>query len=105
MKVEKQKKKFLSDLEDNKKIKLYLIHHMHHFKVGSDVGHELHHCFLFSQKDMKGKKYSIVHKLHEDETYHCLSEKFEGFLYDHANNSFKIGPKKLGGKIIYEVKL
>jgi uncharacterized protein YjaZ len=105
MKVEKQKKKFLSAAEDNKKLKLYLIHHMHHFKVDSGVGHELHHCFLFSQKDMKGKKYSVAHKLYKDEIYHCLAEKFEGILYDHINNAFKIVPRKLGSRIIYEVKV
>jgi hypothetical protein len=103
MKVDKHKNKFLSTLEDDKKLKLYLIHHMHHFKDSSDVGHELHHCFLFSQKDMKGRKYSIVHKIYEDEVYHCLAKKFKGILYDHANDIFKIVPKKLGSGIIYEV--
>ncbi|MCX6726037.1 MAG: hypothetical protein NT052_01835 [Candidatus Shapirobacteria bacterium] len=105
IKVEEHQKKFLSTVEDDEDLKLYLIHHMHHFRIGSDMGHELHHCFLFSQKKMKGKKYSIVHKLYEDEAYHCLAEKFEGILYDHANNVFKIVPRKLGSRIIYEVEV
>ena len=104
MKVEKQKKKFLSALEDNKKIKLYLIHHMHHFKVGSDVGHELHHCFLFSQKDMKGKKYHVIHKFYKNNCFHCLKEKFKGILYDHAGNSFSIKSKRLGRQTVGEIK-
>lgn len=105
MKIEKQKKKFLSATENKKQLKLYLIHHMHHFKVGGDVEHELHHCFLFSQKDMKDKKYSIIHQLYKNKIYHCLSEKFEGVLYDHINNTIKIVPRKLGSRIIYEVKI
>lgn len=105
MKIEKQKKKFSSAIEDNQKLKLYLIHHMHHFKVSSKVVHKLHHCFLFSQKNMRGKKHSVIHKLYKDEVYHCLSEKFVGTLYDHADNVFKIEPRKLGTKIIYEIKI
>ncbi|MCJ7804393.1 hypothetical protein MUP35_01530 [Patescibacteria group bacterium] len=104
MKIENQKKKFLSKIEDNQESRLYLLHHMHHFKVGSDVKHELHHCFLFGQKNMKGKKYQVVHKFYKNNCFHCLKEKFNGILYDHAGNRFSIKPKKLGKQTIYEVK-
>lgn len=104
MKIEKQKRKSLSKIENNQELKLYLIHHMHHFKFGSDVKHELHHCFLFSQKNMGGKKYHIIHKFYKNDCLHCLKEKFKGILYDHAGNSFSIKSKKLGKQTVDEIK-
>ena len=104
MKIEKQKRKPLSKVENNQELKLYLIHHMHHFKFDNDVKHELHHCFLFSQKNMKGKKYQIVHKFYKNNCFHCLKEKFKGILYDHAGNSFSIKSKRLGRQTVYEIK-
>jgi len=105
MKIEKQKRKSFSKLENNRELKLYLIHHMHHFGKRARVRHELHHCFLFSQKKMKGKKYNIVHKLYKDNFFHCLNQKFKGVLYDHVGNSFLIKPKRLDKEIIYEIKI
>lgn len=104
MRIDKQKRKSLSKIEDNQELRLYLIHHMHHFGKGARVRHELHHCFLFSQKKMKGKKYQIVHKFYKNDCLHCLKEKFKGILYDHAGNSFSIKPKKLGEQTVYEIK-
>ncbi len=77
---------------------------MHHFKSGKQIKHELHHCFLFNKKNMQGKKYSIIHKIYKNEVFHCLNGRFEGMLYDHSNNTFKIVPKKLNGQTIYEVR-
>ena len=102
-KLEKHKKQFLKSI-NNKKEKVYLIHHMHHFKNGSSVKHELHHCFLFSQKNMRGKKYPIIHKTDKSNVLHCIDAKFEGIFYDHKNNNFKVISRKLKGKIVYEIK-
>ncbi len=105
MKLEREKKQYKKS-PDDKKIKLYSIHHMHHFiKVNDQAKHDLHHCFLFSKKDMKGKKYSIIHKMHKDKVYHCINSMFKGMLYDHNNNIFKIAPKKINNQTIYEIKL
>lgn len=101
--VEKRKKQYINKCDD-KYEKLYLIHHMHHFKSGKTVDHVLHHCYLFSQKDMGGKRYNIVHEVHKNKVYHCLSGDYEGILYDHVNNSYKIIKKKINNKIIYEIQ-
>ena len=77
---------------------------MHHFKSGKTVEHELHHCFLFSQKNMNGKKYNIIHKFYKNKIYHCISRIYTGTLYDHANNSYKIREKKINNKIFYEIQ-
>lgn len=105
MKLEKQKRGKFLKLPDDKALKLYPIHHMHHFKSGKQVKHEIHHCFLFSKKNIGGRKYPIIHKMYKNEVYHCLASKFEGILYDHSNNIFKIAPRKLNNQIIYEIKL
>jgi len=102
MKLEKHKKQFLKLADEQEK--LYLIHHMHHFKDGQNVNHELHHCFLFSKKNMRGGRYSVIHKRNKNDVFHCIDAQFEGVLYDHKNNSFKIVPRKLTNEIIYEIK-
>ena len=81
--------------------KLYLIHHMHHYQNGSNAVHELHHCPLFSEKEMKGKKYSIAHLLIDEKLYHILDRKPESVLYDHANNSFPTKTLTFGEKVIH----
>ena len=83
--------------EKDQKI-LYLVHHMHHFKRGESIQHEIHHCPLFSEKDMKGEKYRIKHLLVKGKLFHILDKLFFGFLYDHLNNSFKIAIKKKKNK-------
>ncbi len=103
LKLEKRGKKYFKK-SDDKYEKIYLVHHMHHFGSGNKVMHELHHCFLFEKKNMKGKKYFIIHKTYKNNIYHCISEKFEGILFDHANNKFNIMKKKIGNKLIYEIK-
>lgn len=104
MKIYKEKKRFYN-LPDDKIARLYFIHHMHHFKTGNRVKHELHHCFLFTKKNSKGKRYSVVHKINKGEVYHCLDDKLEGVLYDHANHAFRIAARKLNSQTIYEIKV
>lgn len=103
MKIERHKKKFLNLTE--KQSGIYLIHHMHHFKDGRNVNHELHHCFLYSQKNESGERISIIHKIYKNDVFHCISKKFSGILYDHQNNSFHILPIRLNNKMAYEIKL
>lgn len=85
--------------------KLYLIHHMHHFKSGKGAEHELHHCFLFEKKNMAGKKYPVVHIALKNKLFHCLKGDFDGKLYDHANNVFVIIRKKINGKRISAIEI
>ncbi len=82
----------------------YLIHHIHHFKKGSrGARHEVHHCLLFGKKSMKGKKYIVSHRVFGNKLYHCLTEKFEGELFDHTSGVLKIIRKKINDKEIYEI--
>lgn len=103
LKVENRKRNYKKTTDDKYK-KYYLIHHMHHFKSGNNVEHNLHHCFLFSKKNMEGKRHKIIHKVFKDNIYHCIEKKYEETLYDHANNAYKIIPKKIIKKKIYEIK-
>lgn len=77
---------------------LYLLHHIHHYvnKKGK-IFHEWHHCFLFSKKNLKGKKYKTRHLLIKNKLYHVLEEKFSGILYDHANNPYIITFERIRG--------
>jgi len=70
---------------------LYLIHHIHHYvdKKGK-VSHEIHHCFLFSKKNLGGNKFKIKHLVIKNKLYHVLEKKFVGILYDHWGNPYKI---------------
>lgn len=101
---ERRKKRYLKRSDDHLG-KLYFIHHMHHFKSGKDIEHELHHCFLFEKKNMAGKKYSVVHRTIKNKLFHCLEADFEGILYDHANNTYMIARKKIDGKRISAIKI
>lgn len=104
MKLEKKQKNFCRKTDD-KYEKLYLLHHMHHFKSGKNVEHELHHCFLFEKKNTKGKKYTIIHKIIKNKLFHCVLGNFEGKLYDHANNAYIIREKKINGNGISEIEI
>ncbi len=104
MKIEIHKNQLLKS-PDDKITGLYLIHHIHHFGSRNKIKHELHHCFLFSKKNMEGEKYLVIHKMDNKEVCHCVDRRFEGILYDHHDNVFKIVPKKLNNKKIYEIKL
>jgi len=77
-------------LTEQEQKKLYAVHHMHHFKAGKNgCSHDLHHCFLFTQKNMAGNKYNIKHLLSDGKLYHVLAQPFSGILYDHLNKPFK----------------
>jgi hypothetical protein len=97
--LEKQRKTYRKKIDDAY-VKLYLIHHMHHFQSGKNIKHELHHCFLFEKKDTKGRKYAIIHKTFKGELLHCIAGNFEGKLYDHTNNSYKIISRNINEKRI-----
>ena len=99
------KRKFSHKKADDKYEKLYLLHHMHHFQSGKNIEHELHHCFLFEKKNMKGKKYSVYHRIIAKKILHCISGNFEGKLYDHANNAYGIISENINGKRISIVKI
>lgn len=102
--LEKRKKRHRKKVDD-KYEKLYLLHHMHHFRDGNKISHELHHCFLFNGKSMQGKRYSVTHKTNEDKLYHCVSECLENKLYDHAGNVYLIIKKKINGKRVSTIKI
>lgn len=83
---------------------LYPVHHMHHLKTKKGATHELHHCFLFSEKEMKGEKFTIDHLVFEDKLYHFIDRPHSGKLYDHADRAFPIRQITLGGTKRYLVE-
>lgn len=85
-------------LTEKEQERLYFIHHMHHLKSNQSALHELHHCFLFSEKNMEGDRYQIKHLVSADKLFHILNKNFSGKLYDHKNRAFKISTKKILGK-------
>ena len=86
-------------LTEEEQKRLYLVHHMHHFKYLSNrAKHEIHHCFLFYEKNMKGDKYEIKHLLVDEKLFHVLNKLFSGYLYNHLNNSFKINIRQINNK-------
>lgn len=87
--------------QEQEEQRLYFVHHMHHYKDGEDTTHELHHCFLFSEPNMEGEKYTIEHLISEGELHHILNKKPEEVVYDHANNSFKTKEIELENKKYY----
>jgi len=91
-------------LTENEQKRLYLVHHMHHVKSGKIAQHELHHCFLFSEKNMRGNKYALRHLLDGEKLHHVLDKKFSGKLYDHLNRAFKIIPVKIKNKEFSVIK-
>lgn len=85
-------------LTENEQKRLYLVHHMHHLRVRKDAAHELHHCFLFSKKKMRGEKYKIKHLIFKGRLFHVLGRAYNGALYDHAGNEFIIKSFESSGK-------
>jgi len=86
-------------LTEEEQVRLYLIHHMHHYPKKTEVIHELHHCFLFLKPNMKGNKFSVEHLYIKGSLYHIIKRKTPVILYDHANNKFNIETKKIDGNI------
>lgn len=80
-----------------------LVHHMHHYPDGDEIIHELHHCFLFSQKNMQGNKYSLDHLVYSGKLYHVLDRESPPTLYDHANNAFQVVKKGFNQKTYFVV--
>ena len=86
-------------LTEKEQERFYLVHHMHHLISGKeDSKHELHHCFLFSRKNMRGTKYEMKHLVLDRKLYHVLKKLYSGVLFDHLNRSFKINIIEIGGK-------
>lgn len=76
---------------------VYLIHHMHPPEARKGIKYkmeELHHCPMFENKNMGGKKYNQMHIRDGRMLVHALdikdNEKFPIVLYDHLNNAFPI---------------
>jgi hypothetical protein len=78
------------DFTDRQIQKLYLIHHMHHFQNNVEIYHELHHCFLFEGKDMKGDKHIVSHSTSDGRLQHVVEGDYTGTLFDHDNNVFDV---------------
>jgi hypothetical protein len=92
-------KKHQNLLTEKDQIKLYWVHHMHHLKTDKGgVAHELHHCFLYSQKNEKGEKYRIKHLMTKGKLLHVLQKPFSGKLYDHLNYPLKMTVSRIGKK-------
>ena len=85
-------------LTEREQRRFYLLHHMHHFEEKKQVIHDLHHCFLFAKRGMKGEKFKIKHLLTKGKLFHVLDKNYNGYLYDHTNNKFKITEKKIKNK-------
>ncbi|MBI4708995.1 MAG: hypothetical protein HY764_02190 [Candidatus Portnoybacteria bacterium] len=88
-------KNFLTEEEQKQ---LYLVHHMHHLKSSKTAKHELHHCFLYTRKNMRGERYQIKHLVSSGKLYHILNKEFSGTLYDHLDNKLIIKSVKIKGK-------
>ena len=82
---------------------VYSLHHMHHFKTGRGLRHEVHHCPLFSRPGLKGKIFTIIHVTDKNGIRHCVKEKFTGFAYDHAGKRYQIKKSRHKNKTIYEI--
>ena len=79
---------------------VYLIHHFH--KPSSPSKMEIpHHCYLFSDKGLKGSKHEQMHVKDGGVYQHVLRSKIEDspkVVYDHLNNGFKVVVRNIGGK-------
>ena len=88
-------------ISEQEQAKLYLVHHMHHLKSFFGAKHELHHCFLYSQKDMKGEKFEIKHFLPKNgRLLHVLDKFFLALFLTTPITRLKSERKKLTAKII-----
>ncbi len=80
---------------------IYLIHHMHQPEKESEM-ETLHHCDLFENKSMKGKKYKQKHVKDKRVFQHVLDlkivEETPKVVYDHLNNGFKVKVDEIDGK-------
>ncbi|MCX6702581.1 MAG: hypothetical protein NTW60_01805 [Candidatus Wolfebacteria bacterium] len=85
-------------LTEKEQERLYLVHHMHHFKAGKGVKHDLHHCPLFAKAGMKGREFKIKHHLSEGKLLHIIDGVFTGVVYDHVNRKFIVKKIKIKNK-------
>jgi len=92
-------KKHQDFLTEKEQERLYLAHHMHHLKSGmKNTKHELHHCFLFSRKNMRGSKHKMIHLILDGKLFHVLNKLYSGILFDHLDRPFTIKVAELNGK-------
>jgi hypothetical protein len=79
---------------------VYLIHHFHP-EPGKKI-EILHHCYLYSEKNLKGKEYEQEHVKDGKVTQHTLKMKdltmAPDLVYDHLNNAFKVKIDFIGKK-------
>jgi hypothetical protein len=103
MRIKKEKIAWKPAKEDRETVRLYQLHHMHHFTKNKKIVHEVHHCYAFFRKDMAGKKYEICHVSEKGRLWHCIKvetgKTAPVVIYDHAKKSYKIKPIKIHGKI------
>lgn len=108
MRIAKEKLNWKSIKESEKEDKLYRLHHMHHFLKNKKVTHEIHHCFVFGEKQMRGEKFEVYHFVSGKDVFHCLRLNKKdamppAVVYDHADRKYKITPLTIYGKQVYKV--
>ena len=80
---------------------IYLIHHLHPPEKGIGI-ETIHHCFLYSEKNMKGIEYKQKHIKEGKLLLHILDvdnlNDVPEVVYDHLNNGFKVRIKEIEKK-------
>jgi len=79
---------------------IYLIHHLHPPQKASEM-ETVHHCYLYSQKNLRGKRYEQKHVKEGNLFTHVLDvdvDKAPEVVYDHLNNGFKISIKEINNE-------
>lgn len=81
---------------------LYLAHHMHENPKNLLNMEELHHCDLFTEKDMKGEVYIQKHVKNGKKLLHAIDtddiKSVPKSLHGHLGNEFKISKKTIDDK-------
>ena len=80
---------------------VYLIHHFHTPSKASAM-EVPHHCYLFTDRNLKGKRFEQQHVKDGRVYQHVLRMKNLDSppekVYDHLNNAFKVVVRKIGNK-------
>lgn len=81
---------------------LYLCHHMHENPKNILDIEQLHHCDLFTEKNMKGDVYTQKHVKNGKKHLHAIDtddvKSVPKSLYGHLGNEFKITKKTIDGE-------
>jgi len=80
---------------------IYLIHHFHQPKKAEDM-ETVHHCFMWTKKNLKGIKYEQIHVKEGKVFQHVLKtkdlESAPKIVFDHLNNAFTVVVKEIKNK-------